>query len=182
MGCSTLLLLLAAARGWVPPVRGGPGSALGAARRRAPALDLRPLPPLAPSVEREFVTEDSDLSIKDRSVVIVTTASLPWMTGTAVNPALRAAYMAGGGYGDVTLMLPWMADGGDQTTLFGAHRFPEPAAQEAFVRAWIAENAPDAVGPDGSSSLKIGWYPGSTRERNSQLQSLISRPFSTRFG
>ncbi|KAH8063515.1 digalactosyldiacylglycerol synthase [Aureococcus anophagefferens] len=130
MGCSTLLLLLAAARGWVPPLRCGPGSALGFARRRAPALDLRPLPPLAPSVEREFVTEDSDLSIKDRSVVIVTTASLPWMTGTAVNPALRAAYMAGGGYGD-----------------------------EAFVRAWIAENAPDAVGPDGSSSLKIGWYP-----------------------
>ncbi|KAH8091468.1 digalactosyldiacylglycerol synthase [Aureococcus anophagefferens] len=159
MGCSTLLLLLAAARGWVPPLRCGPGSALGFARRRAPALDLRPLPPLAPSVEREFVTEDSDLSIKDRSVVIVTTASLPWMTGTAVNPALRAAYMAGGGYGDVTLMLPWMADGGDQTALFGACRFPEPAAQEAFVRAWIAENAPDAVGPDGSSSLKIGWYP-----------------------
>ena len=182
MGCSTLLLLLAAARGWVPPLRCGPGSALGFARRRSPALDLRPLPPLAPSVEREFVTEDSDLSIKDRSVVIVTTASLPWMTGTAVNPALRAAYMAGGGYGDVTLMLPWMADGGDQTTLFGAHRFPEPAAQEAFVRAWIAENAPDAVGPDGSSSLKIGWYPGRTRERNSQLQRLLSRPFSTRFG
>ena len=159
MSCCNLLLLLAAARGWAPPLRGGPGSALGAARRRAPALDLRPLPPLAPSVEREFVTEDSDLSMTDRSVVIVTTASLPWMTGTAVNPALRAAYMAGGGYGDVTLMLPWMADGGDQTTLFGSYRFPEPAAQEAFVRAWIAENAPDAVGPDGSSSLKIGWYP-----------------------
>ena len=121
-------------------------------------IDLRPLRPLVDVVEEEYITADSKLT-KDRSVVIVTTASLPWMTGTAVNPALRAAYMAGGGYGDVTLMLPWMADGGDQTTLFGSYRFPEPAAQEAFVRAWIAENAPDAVGPDGSSSLKIGWYP-----------------------
>ena len=106
-----LLLLLAAARGWVPPLRGGPGSALGAARRRAPALDLRPLPPLAPSVEREFVTEDSDLSMTDRSVGIVTTASLPWRTGTSVNPLCRALHLSN--RSNVTLYVPWLDRDGE---------------------------------------------------------------------
>ena len=91
----------------------------------------------------------SDLSDPSRNIWIVTTASLPWRTGTAVNPFLRALYLVKrrlnlGLYdeeektypsgdkvnngckakedkkvGKVTLVIPWLVDKAHSDKLFG---------------------------------------------------------------
>ena len=83
-------------------------------------------------------------------VTIVTTAALPWKTGTSVNALLRAAYVADAGH-DVTLCVPWIHLS-EQVAIF-PHTFGTPAEQEAFMRAWLQER-------DGShAGFAIRFYP-----------------------
>jgi len=100
-------------------------------------------------------TPDSDLRNGGRRIAVVTTAALPWMTGTAVNPLLRAAYLSNKGY-EVTLLLPWLPREQQEMLFPRGLIFERPSEQEQYSRWWLANRANVQV----SSKLKIRWYPG----------------------
>ena len=86
----------------------------------------------------EAVDPVTDLVNRPRHVAIFTTASLPWMTGTAVNPLMRAVYLAKPGVHDVTLVVPFLTDLEDQARLFPKGlTFDKPEQQEKWVRNWL---------------------------------------------
>ena len=98
-------------------------------------------------------TTASNLRQQGRLLTIVTTAALPWMTGTSINPLLRAAHLSAKGY-NVTLMLPWLSPA-EQPTLFPQGLvFDRPAQQEAYARWWLRNRA-NLEAP----RLRFLWYP-----------------------
>ncbi|XP_006339167.1 digalactosyldiacylglycerol synthase 1, chloroplastic-like [Solanum tuberosum] len=99
-----------------------------------------------------------------RHVAIVTTASLPWMTGTAVNPLFRAAYLAKSEKQNVTLLVPWLCKSDQELVYPNQLTFSSPEAQELYIRNWLEER----IG--FKADFKISFYPGKfSKERRSIL-------------
>lgn len=91
---------------------------------------------------------------KKRHFAIITTASLPWMTGTAVNPLFRAVYLAKASKQNVTLMVPWLCQSDQELVYPNSLTFGSPEEQESYIRNWLEER----VG--FKANFKISFYPG----------------------
>ena len=135
------------------PLRlGAPGEQLGRLRQLLTGLlaDRRKRRVLAAVVVSAWLQVQARLQIGKRralrafsklerpEITIVTTAALPWMTGTAVNALLRAAYLAETGY-RVTLCVPWIHPDEQALVLPKGKLCADPDAQEQLMRTWLSE-------------------------------------------
>lgn len=106
----------------------------------------------------------NDWMDKKQHIAIFTTASLPWMTGTAVNPLFRAAYLSKDEEREVTLVVPWLSMSDQEYLYPDKITFKLPSEQEKYVRQWLDERT------GYISSFKICFYPGKfSREKRSIL-------------
>ena len=65
-------------------------------------------------------TPESNLAQPGRKIWVVTTAALPWRTGTSINPLLRALYLTRGRPSkSVCLVVPWLPSESDRDVLYG---------------------------------------------------------------
>jgi hypothetical protein len=129
------------------------------------------LPTPTPAKPGEPLVPETDISDKSKRIWIVTTAALPWMTGTAVNPLLRAAYLTKGRPpGSVTLMLPWLELPTDQVYVYGKDRvFATQENQAEYVKTWLRETANMK---DASENLNIAWYNAQQSRNENSIYSM----------
>lgn len=91
---------------------------------------------------------------KKQHIAIYTTASLPWMTGTAVNPLFRACYLAKDGERKVTLVIPWLSLKDQGLVYPDSISFESALEHEAYVLKWLEDRT------GFISRFEIKFYPG----------------------
>ncbi|CAL8470017.1 g9559 [Coccomyxa elongata] len=97
----------------------------------------------------------SSLKTPGRHIAVITTASLPWRTGTAVNPLLRAAYLAHIlKNSKITLLVPWLAKSEQGIVYPDGLEFGNPDEQADWVRAWVEKRT------SFPCKFDIKFYPG----------------------
>lgn len=85
---------------------------------------------------------------------VVTTASLPSITGTAVDILFRAAHLARSEKQNAMLLVPWLCKS-DQELIFPNHlSLSSPEDQDLYICNWLEER----IG--FKADFRISFYPG----------------------
>uniref|UniRef100_A0A0G4HM89 digalactosyldiacylglycerol synthase n=1 Tax=Chromera velia CCMP2878 TaxID=1169474 RepID=A0A0G4HM89_9ALVE len=102
----------------------------------------------------------TDIRNSSRNITIITTAALPWMTGTAVNPLLRAAFLTRGRKkGQVSLLVPWLEKHQQQSKVYPKGvTFDSQEEQREFILNWLRESGDMR---EEAESLDLMFYNGS---------------------
>jgi len=121
------------------------GGSLLDAEAESPLFSLGPIPPC---------TRASSLREPGRHFTIITTAALPWLTGTAVNPLLRALNLARSRR-PVLFVIPWL-ELEDQKHVFpNGQTFLDRQTQEEAIFKWCRERA--KIDP-AHLPFQLRWY------------------------
>ncbi|MBN2069039.1 MAG: hypothetical protein JW739_05315 [Opitutales bacterium] len=93
-----------------------------------------------------------------KSVGFMSTAGLPWFTGTSIIPLQQAVYLKKRGY-DTALYLPWLKPE-RQKHCYQKHLFRSPEEQAAYIRNWLPEDlrayCPELLFYPATYSKKLG--------------------------
>ncbi len=71
-----------------------------------------------------------------RQIGLVTTAAYPWLTGTTINPLMRAAFLALKGF-SVTLYIPWLSPIDQKKVFPGDILFDTPELQTREIYRYL---------------------------------------------
>ncbi|CAA2971458.1 Hypothetical predicted protein [Olea europaea subsp. europaea] len=124
-----------------------------------------------------------DVSGKKRHVAIVTIASLPWMTGTAVNPLFRAAYLANSAKQNVTLLVPWLCRSDQELADFKISFYPGKFSKERRSILPAGDTTKFIPSKDADIAIleepeHLNWY--HHEEKNGALQAFLVKHINNR--
>ena len=88
-----------------------------------------------------------------RTFSIFTTSTIPWRTGTSINPLLRGIELTR--FGRVVFVLPYLVRSEDRRCLYGDADISSRTDQEVIVRQWIRDNCDSRL---SSNEIAIVWY------------------------